>query len=61
MHPSVAAELAEGQRRTVVGPLPEWDLSDLYPGLDSAALDRDLTTLVEDVVIVVVTSIRFHL
>ena len=49
MHPSVAAELAEGQRRTVVGPLPEWDLSDLYPGLDSAALDRDLTTLVEDV------------
>ena len=49
MHPSVAAELAEGQRRTVVGPLPEWDLSDLYPGLYSAALDRDLTTLVEDV------------
>jgi oligoendopeptidase F len=41
--------LAEGQRRTVVGPLPEWDLSDLYPGLYSAALDRDLTTLVEDV------------
>ncbi|HVA15958.1 MAG TPA: M3 family oligoendopeptidase [Stellaceae bacterium] len=28
-----------------IGPLPEWDLSDLYPGPDSAALHRDLTRL----------------
>ena len=25
-----------------LGPLPEWDLSDLYPGRDSAELKRDL-------------------
>jgi len=25
-----------------LGPLPQWDLSDLYPGRDSAALTRDL-------------------
>ncbi|HEX9489698.1 MAG TPA: M3 family oligoendopeptidase [Stellaceae bacterium] len=27
---------------TVLGPLPQWDLSDLYPGRDSAELKRDL-------------------
>jgi len=28
-----------------LGPLPEWDLSDLYPGRDSPELRRDLTNL----------------
>jgi oligoendopeptidase F len=28
--------------------LPEWDLSDLYPGRDSEALKRDLTRLADD-------------
>jgi len=28
-----------------VGPLPEWDLSDLYPGCDSPELQRDLAEL----------------
>lgn len=31
-----------------VGPLPEWDLSDLYPGRDSPELARDLTQLAGD-------------
>jgi oligoendopeptidase F len=38
--PAVAAEN--------LGPLPEWDLSDLYPGRDSPQLDRDLTQLAAD-------------
>src|SRR5260370_9696494 len=28
-----------------LGPLPEWDLSDLYPGRDSPELQRDLAAL----------------
>src|SRR5256714_3203795 len=28
-----------------VGPMPEWDLSDLYPGRDSPELQRDLAEL----------------
>jgi oligoendopeptidase F len=39
------AELAEGQREASLGGLPEWDLSDLYPGRDSEALRRDLAQL----------------
>ncbi|MBV9828669.1 MAG: M3 family oligoendopeptidase [Alphaproteobacteria bacterium] len=35
-------------RSTGVQPLPEWDLSDLYPGRDSPELTRDLTTLATD-------------
>jgi oligoendopeptidase F len=31
-----------------LGPLPEWDLSDLYPGRDSAELKRDLTRMEAD-------------
>ena len=31
-----------------LGPLPEWDLSDLYPGSDSPELARDLTRLAAD-------------
>ena len=40
-----AAELAEGQREASLGGLPEWDLSDLYPGCDNEALTRDLAQL----------------
>ena len=29
-------------RAATLGELPEWDLSDLYPGRDSAVLTRDL-------------------
>ena len=35
-------------RAAALGDLPEWDLSDLYPGRDSAALTRDLATLAAD-------------
>jgi len=35
-------------RAAALGDLPEWDLSDLYPGRDSAALSRDLATLAAD-------------
>jgi oligoendopeptidase F len=43
-----AAELAAEQRKAALGELPEWDLSDLYPGPDSEALARDLAQLAED-------------
>jgi oligoendopeptidase F len=39
------AELAGGPRTEVLGPLPEWDLSDLYPARDSETLARDLADL----------------
>jgi oligoendopeptidase F len=32
----------------MLGTLPEWDLSDLYPGRDSPALTQDLGRLAED-------------
>ncbi len=36
---------AEPARGDAAGPpLPEWDLDDLYPGTESAALKRDLTS-----------------
>src|SRR5215207_3728062 len=38
-------EGAEGNR---LGPLPEWDLADLYPGRDSPELQRDLAALAAD-------------
>src|SRR5437016_14093193 len=31
-----------GTEQTALGPLPEWDLADLYPGRDSPELVRDL-------------------
>jgi len=43
-----ATGLAVGQRQTALLDLPEWDLSDLYPGRDSEALARDLTRLTDD-------------
>jgi oligoendopeptidase F len=36
------------QRQEAFGALPEWDLSDLYPGRDSEALMRDLAALASD-------------
>jgi oligoendopeptidase F len=40
-----ADALASKKRRTAdLGPLPQWDLSDLYPGRDSIELRRDLDT-----------------
>jgi oligoendopeptidase F len=43
-----AAESAAAQRHAAPGGLPEWDLSDLYPGRDSEALTRDLTALAKN-------------
>jgi oligoendopeptidase F len=40
---AVAGTAQEPER--VLGALPEWDLSDLYPGRDSPQLARDLATL----------------
>ncbi len=38
--PAAAAEPALAEREAALGALPEWDLSDLYPGRDSEALAR---------------------
>jgi oligoendopeptidase F len=46
--PATVAEPALAERQAALGALPEWDLSDLYPGRDSDALTRDLTTLAEE-------------
>src|SRR5215469_14699506 len=43
--PAAAMESAAVQRQATLGNLPEWDLSDLYPGRDSEVLRRDLTSL----------------
>jgi oligoendopeptidase F len=40
------AEREDGAQRDL-GPLPEWDLADLYPGRDSPELERDLSVLAE--------------
>jgi oligoendopeptidase F len=47
MHVRAATGQAAAQRQTPAD-LPEWDLSDLYPGRDSEALKRDLSTLADD-------------
>ena len=46
--PTAAAEPALAERQAALGALPEWDLSDLYPGPDSESLTLDLTTLAEE-------------
>jgi len=48
MRVEAATGSATGQRETPLADLPEWDLSDLYPGRDSEALSRDLARLAED-------------
>jgi oligoendopeptidase F len=40
--------VAKGQRQAALGELPQWDLSDLYPGPDSEALRDDLAQLADD-------------
>ena len=37
-----------GAEPKALGPLPEWDLADLYPGRDSPELRRDLEALASD-------------
>src|SRR5712664_2248689 len=46
----VAADAAAqaGVQQPALGPLPEWDLADLYPGRDSPELSRDLAALAAD-------------
>jgi oligoendopeptidase F len=48
MQARAAAETATAQHKAALGALPEWDLSDLYPGRDSPALHRDLAQLGAD-------------
>jgi oligoendopeptidase F len=48
MNVAAAAEPVLAERQAALGTLPEWDLSDLYPGRDSEALTRDLTALAEE-------------
>jgi len=48
MRLQAVAETAVGQKRVTVGTLPEWDLSDLYPGPDSSMLTGDLARLIDD-------------
>src|SRR5258706_128721 len=43
-----AADLATAAGDAALGPLPEWDLGDLYPGRDSPELARDLSALAAD-------------
>jgi oligoendopeptidase F len=45
---ALAAEPAVVQREAILGALPEWDLSDLYPGRDSELLARDLSALAQE-------------
>jgi oligoendopeptidase F len=47
---SAARDVAEreGARTDRLGPLPEWDLADLYPGRDSPELRRDIAALAAD-------------
>jgi oligoendopeptidase F len=49
MRVEAAAEaIAAADKKAALGALPQWDLSDLYPGPDSAELSRDLVLLAED-------------
>jgi oligoendopeptidase F len=41
-NPATAKKPSQAKKTTAVGPLPEWDLSDLYPGLESPQIERDL-------------------
>jgi oligoendopeptidase F len=48
MRLQAVAETATGQKKAALGILPEWNLSDLYPGPDSPALTGDLARLADD-------------
>jgi oligoendopeptidase F len=45
---AAVAGLEVAHREEALGALPEWDLSDLYPGRDSEALTRELAELTEN-------------
>ena len=48
MRLQAVAETAAGQKKAALGTLPEWNLSDLYPGPESPALTGDLARLADD-------------
>jgi oligoendopeptidase F len=48
MQVRAASGAAVEQRQTALFDLPEWNLSDLYPGRDSDVLGHDLTRLADD-------------
>ena len=48
MRARAVAEVTEGPKKTALGVLPQWDLSDLYPGAESEALTADLAQLASD-------------
>jgi oligoendopeptidase F len=48
MRLQAVAETAAGQKKAALGTLPEWNLSDLYPGPESSALTEDLARLADD-------------
>jgi len=48
MRARAVAEVSEGPKKTALGVLPQWDLSDLYPGAESEALTADLAQLADD-------------
>src|SRR5215472_15650167 len=48
MQVRAATQATVAQRQTALAELPEWDLSDLYPGRDSQALEHDLRRLADD-------------
>ncbi len=50
MRLQAVAETAAGQKKAALGTLPEWNLSDLYPGAESPALTGDLARLADDAV-----------
>jgi oligoendopeptidase F len=45
-----AAALAASQVSAALGDLPEWDLGDLYPGMDAPELKRDLAKAAEEAI-----------
>jgi len=48
MRARAVAEVTEGPKKAALGVLPQWDLSDLYPGPESEALMGDLAQLASD-------------
>src|SRR5260370_40140404 len=46
--PAADAGAQPAKEGTPLGPLPEWDLADLYPGRDSPELAGDLAALAAD-------------
>jgi len=48
MRARAVVEVTEGPKKTALGVLPQWDLSDLYPGAESEALTGDLAQLASE-------------